>query len=467
MSGRPTTATSISNFITPVQFARLSADVKSWRDAIREAELAFYPMRVRMQRIYMDTVENPFIKAIIERWFELTLQRDYQVYQVKNGVKVISKDLSQQLQEQTWFDEYIKGILEAELYGYSLIELGDITSVEGNDGFYNLKCIQRENIRPDGRREEPGIPILTSLIYSLDGLQISPLDPLVDMFNHWIPTRSNRGKSCGYGLLYNIALCEILMRKTNEWNADFVEMFGQPIKKGKTRKVGPERDQFEAFLASSASSAWFLGDLNTEDDITYEMVQNAGTAWKSYDNFIGRQEAIINQLFLGHTDSMKSTAGKLGGMVTQSKDGFGISLVEQALNAKKVKYGDFTKKVIDNIGAPRFRRIGRYTGSKLIAGLFPSPEYKFDLHNDVEERETRMRKNADMRVTGEWVKLLYDGGLQVDEKEVEEWTGFKLTRVIPTKKLEEVRENTLAKVTKPTVPDKTGSIDRTPDKITE
>ena len=49
--GRNPSVTRISNYIAPVQFERWSHDIAMWRDAIREAELAYYPQRVKMMRM--------------------------------------------------------------------------------------------------------------------------------------------------------------------------------------------------------------------------------------------------------------------------------------------------------------------------------------------------------------------------------------------------------------------------------
>lgn len=415
------TPTSISNFISPIQFQRFAHDVFMWRDAIKEMELPFYPSRVKAQRMFMDTVENGYVKAVIERWKDLTRLRDYTVYQRKNGKEIESKDLTQQLSYQTWFDDYIDFALDAILYGYSLIEMGDIV----DDSFPNISFTRRENIRPDGILGDTKSEILTSLIYAIDGVRIED-DPLIRMCNHWIPTKSNRGvSSCGYGLLYNIALCEIHLRHIMEWNMDYVEMFGMPIKKGTTNKTGTARKKFKDFLKSSASNSWALLDKATGDDITYEMVQNAGTAWKSYENVEVRLKDIIAQLVLGHTDAMKSTAGKLGGMQAANKDGFNESLIEQAMNDKQTNAGDFICRKVNEVFAPRMRQLGKYVGSKQIYGLLPEGYY-FGLKNDKEEAETERRKNAQNLVKSNIAKNLSTAGFIRNAKELGKDMGMDL-----------------------------------------
>lgn len=421
------TPTNLDNFITPVQFQRMSHDVKMWREAILEAELAFYPKRVRMQRMYMDTDQTGYFQAVIARFRELTMLRDYKVYQNKNGKQEISKDLTQSLEEQSWFQDYIEEIINAILYGYSFISLGNIV----DDGFPYIKSIVRENILPDGNGSTKS-PILTSMVYMTDGLHVKD-DPLIEMCNHWIGTKPIRRSSCGYGLLYVISLLEIHVRHISAWNVDYVEMFGQPIKKGTTRKTGKERTKFEEFLRNSASNAYVLLDKATEDNIEYEMAQSAGTAWKSYDNIINRLEGTAAQVLLGHTDAMKSTPGKLGGMQAANKDGFNESLVEQAMNAKQTITGNFVCRKVNEVGAPLFRRLGKYVGSKIIRDLIPEG-YKFGLVNDKEENEIKRRTNAHRMLVSEYVKNLNTAGWDVDNEQLNEVVGLTLTPSIPETK---------------------------------
>lgn len=410
----------LSRFISPIQFERLAHDIKMWRDAIVEMEAAYFPMRVKAQRMFMDTVENGTVKSLIERYKDLTLLRDYTVYQIKDGKKIQSDVLTQAVSEQSWFADYVEYILEALLYGYSLIELGDIV----NDGFPDISVLRRENIRPDGYANSGAL--VTSFVYAIDGVHVEKGDPLITMSNHWIGTKSNRGVSkCGYGLLYNCALYEIHLRHVLEWNMDFVEGFGMPIKKGFTRKQGDAKAAFEQFLSSGASNQWVLLDKATDDDVVYEFAANIGTAWKAYDNVETRLESVLSKLILGHEDAIRSLPGKLGGMQAANKDGFNESLVEQAMNDKQTKVGNFVCRKVNEIGAPAFRSLGKYVGSGVISKLIPEGYY-FGLLNDKEEAEIRRRRNAQNLVESEVALNLFKAGYKRDAKELGEWMSMTL-----------------------------------------
>jgi hypothetical protein len=416
----------------------------SWRNAIREAELAFYPQRVKMMRMYIDTVENTIVKSLLDRLYELCLQRDISIYQIKNGVKIESQDLSQQLDEQRWFRDYRKYVIDAVLWGFSLIELGDII----DDSFPELTFTRRQNIRPDGNGEGA---VLTSMIYGIDGLRVQS-DPLISMCNHWIGTPSNIGVSrCGYGLLYNIAYNEIHLRHIIEWNVDYIEMYGQPTRVGKTTKTGNARKKFESFLRNAGQDAYIV--LDNQDTVEFVSDKGSGTAWKCYENLEKRLIGGLSKLVLGHEDAISATAGKLGGQQAANKDGFNESLIEQALNSKQVFYGNFECSKINEIFAPKMRILGKYVGSKKIANFIPEG-YSYGLKNDREEEEVKRRTNAKRQVVSTYVKNMNDAGWDIDKNELSDWFGMKLTASVPERKLTEFKK-TEATIHKPDEDDKT------------
>src|SRR5947209_4129192 len=69
----------LRNYMSPVQLQRLKHDVGMWRAAMSEAELAYYPHRVKQQRLYIDTILNGHAFSVMERRKELTLLRDFEV----------------------------------------------------------------------------------------------------------------------------------------------------------------------------------------------------------------------------------------------------------------------------------------------------------------------------------------------------------------------------------------------------
>lgn len=179
----------LRGYITPVQLQRIRHDIQMWRDAVKEAEQAWYPHRVRMQRMYNDTILNGHVYACIKRRKDLTLLRDWCF---KNEAQVENEDLNK-LFNKKWFALFLEYALEAKFYGYSLVALNDLI----NDEFSGLTIIRRFNISPDRLN-------VTSYVYSLSGAQFLE-EPYSD-WHVWVPTPTDVGiAKVGYGLLYYVA----------------------------------------------------------------------------------------------------------------------------------------------------------------------------------------------------------------------------------------------------------------------
>jgi hypothetical protein len=424
----------LNRYFAPTSFQRYAFDVGMWFDALSQIERQMIPQRVELQRMYNGTVANSTVYAALEARYELTLLRDYAMYQIIDGRKVYSRDLTQQLSSLQWLANYIRYVLEAKFYGYSLIQLGVIV----DDNFPRLTTTRREHIRPDGINTTEGNTgaILTNMVYAIDGIHIQAgeqgydkvenNDPLIQLFNHYVTTPSDIGQSdCGYGLLFPVSYNEIHLRHLVEWEADYIEMFGMPLRVGSTKKTGKDRAQFEQFLENMGSGGAILVEEAT-DKIEFVQQNNAGTGWKSYAQAKEWNEAAISQLLLGHSDAIKSLPGKLGGMQAANADGFNESLIQRGINNKQTLDGNFVTNFINNTSAPLFRQIGKTVRSKFIRGLFP-PGYYFELTNDREEQELKRRKNATLSVYAESVKKMVDAGIKPDLAEASDFTGFAWT----------------------------------------
>jgi phage gp29-like protein len=395
--------------ISPVQFARIRHDIQMWRMAIQEAEQAYYPQRVKMQRMFMDTVLNEHVISCIERRKDLTQLRDFKICDEKgeasDDLKLIFRNYAQMgligknENAASWFDDFINHTLDAIFYGYSLISLGDVI----NDAFPELSVIRRQNISPD--REN-----VTSIVYALSGDKFME-EPYAD-WHVWVPTPTNLGISkCGYGLLYTIAKSEIYVRNNTGYNADYIELFGQPIRKGRTTKTeGAERDSFELALRNMGSSAYILLDDGT-DDVELVESKTTGTGWQSYEDFEKRNHQKISKVILGHADALDSVPGKLGAGNDEK------SPSQLALSDKQVKDGIFVQNIINSKLLPRMRKHG-----------FPIPiNYHFEFLNDSEKEEFRRREDVSNKMTAEIAQIMSNSGMQMDAKYFTERTGIPAT----------------------------------------
>lgn len=389
-------AKNLSGYITPVQLSRIRHDVQLWREAVQEAEQAWYPHRVRMQRMYIDTILNGHTKACVNKRKDLTMMKDFKICDAAGEE---NEDLTAILKKQ-WFKLFVNYTLDSLYFGYSLINLGDVI----NDEFPQLSIIRRWNISPDRMN-------VTSYVYSLSGAAFLE-DPYKD-WHIWVPTPTEIGVSkCGYGLLYDVALYEIVCRNILGFNTDAAELYGMPMRVGKTQKTNEdERAQLAQALSAMGSAGWILLDEATD---TLDLVESKGNGqgFKIYESLEQRCEKKISKLILGHADAMDSIPGKLGS--GNNKD----NPIHEALETVQVKDCAFVENIINVELLPRMRKHG-----------FMIPEdYHFEFKNDAEKEELRRKEDESNQVTANIFKTIKDAGGDPDWGYFSERTGIQVSK---------------------------------------
>lgn len=388
----------LTNFLTPVQLQRLKIDIAEWRRAVDEAEQAFYPHRVRMQRMYIDTVLNGHIWSAMDRRRDLTVLRGYKFV---NSAGEELAEVKKMFKKFTWFSDFMGYAMDALFYGYTLISLGDIIDSVMKD----VNIIRRWNVSPDRN-------VVSSIIYALDGVNWNDKE-----YKPWhiyvkTPTEHGVGK-CGFGLLYKVALYEIVMRNVLGYNADFVELYAQPYRVGKTSKTSEaERAELEAALQAMGSNGYAVIDPN--DEITFLETALGGTGWKGYENLEMRCQKFISKVILGHADALDSVPGKLGAGSGEDNP------VAQALEDKQTKDGNFITPIINEELLPRLRDLG-----------FKIPDdCLFELVNDDEAAEQREREDASNLVTAQVAQTMSTAGLQMSARYFQDRTQIETTEIL-------------------------------------
>lgn len=381
--------------INPVGLQRSRQNVQSWRNAVIEAEQAYNPYRVKMQRLFADNILNGHVSACVEYRKNLTLLRDFEL--LVNGEE---SEYLETLFSAKWFYELISYCLDAKFYGYSLISLGDIVDSKFNE----ISLIKRENISPDRL-------VVSKFEYTLTGESFT--EKPYDLFHIWVDTPSENGHSrCGYGILYKVALYEIFCRNLIGFNMDATELFGMPIRWGKTTKTEEsERQAFQDAIQYMGSAGWIVTDMM--DEIQLIANGQSGNSYMIYENLEQRCEKKISKVILGHADAMDSIAGKLG-------NDTGESPAKKAIENIKTLDGKFIEEIVNNQLIPKLRKIG-----------FNIPEnVEFKYSNSHEEFEEMERKVNFNKTFAEVAQTMKNAGLQMDAKYFENETGIPTTQVV-------------------------------------
>lgn len=399
----------VKDYVAPVAVQRLKQDIGRWRRAIQEAEIPTNPQRYLMQQIYLDTVLNGHVTACLDKRYANVLKKGIEVVNEKGE----TNEALTKLYNKKWMYDIIRYTLDARMYGYTLIQLGDMKDFD----FQELYTIRRSNINPEKE-------IVTQSFYGLSGISI--YDPLYERNLLWIKTPSEVGRvadwgKCGNGLLYKIAPYEIWYKQAiSLWN-EFQQMFGMPIRIGKTNTRDEQmRSQMSDMLANMGAAAW--GVFDTDD--TIELVQSMQIAGGNevYSTMIDKLEKIISKIILGHADALDSTPGKLGSSEGEKSPAY-ISMKDT--EAFDCQFAEFE---LQNNIIPKLIELG-----------FPMPDgNRVAFVNSYEKMDERATEDANNKATADMVKVLADAGMKVDIKWFTERTGIPVTEA-PVQKVDPMK----------------------------
>lgn len=391
-----------SSYIYKQQLARLKQDIMAWRKAIDEVEQPWFPQRVKIQQLYQDTVLNGHVHACMEKRKRLTILKEF-CFIGSDGKE--NEELTK-LFRKKWFYNFMNYALDAQAYGYSLIGLGEIV----NDKFPNMSLVRRYNVSPERY-------LIQHFMYSITGLNFMD-DRVMDDYGNriidwtaWIDTPSESGVTrCGNGYLYKVGLYEIFLRNILGYNGDFVELYSQPYRVGKTDKTeGPERDELERALRDMGSSGYAI--IDPVDEIDFLETALGGTGYKGYESLESRCEAKVSKVILGHASAIDSTPGKLGNPQDVEK------ALEETGQVDQRFFMDYMNETfIDKL---------RILGFDIPFGT----EFKFK--NDKEAQEHETAENTMNLAVAEIAKTMKDAGMEMDENYFTDRTGIKFVKTAP------------------------------------
>lgn len=323
---------------------RMNQDAATRRSAIAEAEQPLFPHRVKMQRLYLNTIENGYIKACVDRRKDLTLLRKWE-FKGPNGevdpklTAIFCKEVDGRIMLREWFMNFISFTLDAEFFGYSLIYLGDVM-----DGVVTgTEVEKRWLVSPDRK-------VLSRFEYRTTGTNFVDDNEYKDSYV-WVDTPNNLGTSCcGYGSFYEVSVYEIMLRNIMRFNADYAEVNVAPFRQVKTSKT-EEAERAALYDAAVNMASNGVAVTDDDDEIIFHGTGGTGTGYQAYGDFEQRIEGKVSQIILGHADAMKSIPGKLGNDGEESP-------AQQALEDKQSRDGDRVTAIVNGVLFDRLRSMG-------------------------------------------------------------------------------------------------------------
>ena len=276
---RPEDANIYNTIHTETQLYRVRQDVGRLRLALTVAENIQAPQRYLLYQTYKDSMLDAHLTACIENRINMTMSREHKML---NADGTINEDATKILNTK-WFYDYCRYVLETPYYGYSVIQFGDIT----NKGFASSTLIPRQYVKPE-------FHLVTAQSSGFTGN-----DYREEPFKWWC---QGVGDEKDLGLLKQASIYAIYKKNALGAWAEFCEVFGVPIRIGKTDITDPlTRQNMENFLKNMGVSSYAVMDKN---DIIDVVESNRSDAFQVFDEMINRANTEISKLILGSTGMM-------------------------------------------------------------------------------------------------------------------------------------------------------------------
>lgn len=266
---------------------RQAAAINRWQAARMTAESEIMPNNTELIRIYKDLEIDAHLWALTQTLRLKVMANAFAVYNENDEIDQEATDLF----TKKWFREIQVAVVDADLYGFSLVQLGDIV----NGCFIESDVVPREYVVQQKGGVKKNLGNANDLIDFNSG-----------SFKNWlVPIGNTRN----LGILDKAAPLVIKKKEVISAWSEAAELFGMPMRIGRTQIQDPEkRENMEDMLDKMGEAAW--GVFDKEDEI--ELIQTSKTDFSNlYDSFIDRMNSELSKLVLlqtGTTDE-KSFVG--------------------------------------------------------------------------------------------------------------------------------------------------------------
>jgi hypothetical protein len=271
-------------------------DIKDWRAAWQQAINVDKPNRYRLYSIYTDTMIDCHLSGCIEQRKAMTMQKAFRI--VGKDEKE-DRDLTA-IFEQAWFKDLISIVLDSRFWGHSLIQLGDVATVNGIMLFSSATLVPRQHVIP-----EFGVIVRDPNDDPRQGVSYREGDVA-----KWV---IEAGDSHDLGLLLKVTPQAISKKYMLSFWDQFGEVFGMPIRIAKTTSRDPvEREKIFKMLGDMGANAYGVFQDGTEVDI---LESTKGDAYNVYDKRIERANSEISKAIIGQTMTLENGSSKAQGEV--------------------------------------------------------------------------------------------------------------------------------------------------------
>ena len=266
------------------QLQRVRQDAQKFNIALQAAESPMYPNRFLLMQTYQQIILDAQVQSgLLQRKSKVLSQRLI----LKNAAGEEDEEMSKLFQTK-WFYDFTNLSMDAYFWGYSLIQFGPVV----DNVFTSVDLVPRIYVVPEFSLVRPNTATV------IDGVKFD--EP---PYNNWCIGVGDK-KNLGIGMY--VAPYVIWKKNAMAAWAEFAEIFGSPIRLGKTDvRDETTRRNMENMLKNMSVASWAVLDLN--DQITLEQASRTD-AYQVFDKMVDRCNSEITKLILGQTGTTDEKA---------------------------------------------------------------------------------------------------------------------------------------------------------------
>ncbi|MDP2723192.1 MAG: DUF935 family protein [Bacteroidales bacterium] len=332
-------------------------EIANWRTANQYALDIINPKRINLLQIYYDAMLDDHLLGAVRNRKLKVLRTSYKVID-QAGTE--NPEMTKLIQGR-WMKKFMSLALDSIFYGHSLIQMGDIMR-EPRLKFADIELLPRQHVCPE----------FHVILKDMMDDPKQGYDYLKPPFSDWCIAV---GEPKDLGLLLAVSKDAISKKYALQFWDQFAELFGMPIRVGKSSsRTKGDLDKIESMLESMGSAAWALFPEGTEIEIKET---SRGDAFNVYDKRIDRANSEMSKAILGQTMTMDNGS-------SQSQANVHAEVAEFISNAD----ADFLKDVINDDLFPMLVKHG-----------WPFQNFTFDWDETYEYTPTEMKEIEAMLLT--------------------------------------------------------------------
>ena len=120
-------------------------DIRSWRNAWQQAISVENPNRIPLYNIYTDVDADMHVTGCVDQRMRMVRQKSFKLTD-KSGDE--NEDITD-IFESSWFKDLMTYVLQSRYWGHSLIELGDVITIDGKPSYSYAHLVPRAHVRSE------------------------------------------------------------------------------------------------------------------------------------------------------------------------------------------------------------------------------------------------------------------------------------------------------------------------------